>query len=318
LRDTTHDSRLMLVLVPDDELRALQNALVNEGFLINVYMNITQAMAQIYQDPPNAILLSSKVEGWKEFLQQMKSDTILGHLPLMVLLHADMIDFLPTLETLPFDDFVIFPAQPREVPFRLGILIDRTHRALDANPLTRLPGNYSITLEIEKLITGKSPFGLGYIDLDNFKAFNDRYGFSRGDEAIRMTARILTNVVRGISGSRGFVGHVGGDDFVFIVAPEILEECCRQIVSNFEMVGNILTDEEDRKRGYFESFDRKGNRQVFPLLSVSIAAINSSITAIEHPGEAAAIAGELKKEVKKLEGSNYLINRRSRAGSLRS
>jgi len=182
---------------------------------------------------------------------------------------------------------------------------------LDANPLTRLPGNYTIMATIQKTIWQKEKAALCYLDLDNFKAFNDRYGFARGDDAIRMTARVITNVSQRLSPSESFVGHVGGDDFFFIVPSHVTKECCEQIIQNFDMVIPTLFDDKDRIRGYIESKDRQGNPRRFPLVSLSISVIDLKNTAINHPGEASAIAGELKKEVKKIKGSNYMVNRRS-------
>ena len=162
---------------------------------------------------------------------------------------------------------------------------------------------------IQKTVQQKSKSALCYLDLDNFKAFNDRYGFARGDEALRMTARIITNVARKMHAD-SFVGHVGGDDFFFIIPSHLIKECCEQIIQNFDLVIPTLMNDEDRVRGYIESKDRKGKLQRFPLLSLSIAVIDLNITRIDHPGEVSATAGELKKAVKKLNGSNYLINRR--------
>ena len=135
-------------------------------------------------------------------------------------------------------------------------------------------------------------------------------GFASGDEAIRMPARIVTNVVNKASNSEGFVGHIGGDDFFFIVPAHLAQQCCAQIIENFDLVITTLIDDEDRARGFIESKDRQGNPQRFPMLSASIGVIDLTITSIDHPGRASAIAGELKKAVKKREGSNFMVNRR--------
>jgi len=212
---------------------------------------------------------------------------------------------------LPCDDLIIYPACKEEVLLRVQLREAHSTLDLDANPLTRLPGNYTIIATIQKTLLKEEDFALCYLDLDNFKAFNDRYGFARGDEAIRMTARIITNVTHRMSHSDSFVGHVGGDDFFFIVRSNVAVECCEQVIQHFDMVIPTLINEEDRIRGYIESTDRKGNPQRFPLLSVSIAVIDLAITQVEHPGSASAIAGELKKVVKKKKGSNYMIDRRN-------
>ena len=127
---------------------------------------------------------------------------------------------------------------------------------------------------------------------------------------MRMTGRIVTNVINKTSRSDGFVGHIGGDDFFFIVPTHLAKQCCQQIIENFDLVITTLIDDKDKDRGFIESKDRKGNPQRFPILSASIAVIDLTITTINHPGEASAIAGELKKAVKKQEGSNFMINRR--------
>ena len=143
--------------------------------------------------------------------------------------------------------------------------------------------------------------------------FNGRFilgGLLRRDEALRMTGRIVTNVMNKASNSDGFLGRIGGDDFFFIVPAHLAERCCKQIIENFDLVITTLIDNDDKDRGFIESKDRKGNQQRYPMLSGSIAVIDLTITTINHPGEASAIAGELKKAVKKQAGSNFMINRR--------
>ena len=287
-------------------------SLLNEnGYFAYESSDALSAMAQIYNDPPDIILLATDMDSWDSFLTQFKNDPVYGHLLLMLVTERARLGFLlESVESLPLDDILFDDSSLPEVLLRIRIKEIHGNVYLDANPLTRLPGNYSIMASIQDCIDGKKKFGLAYLDIDNFKAFNDKNGFARGDDMIRMTARILTNVVKRLSTKDGFVGHIGGDDFVFIVPSESIEEACRQVIQNFDLVSSTLSDDDDRLRGFIETEDRQGKMQKFPLPTISISVIDSAITEITHPGEASAMASEIKKVVKKLPGSNYMINRR--------
>lgn len=289
----------------------VRQVLSDEGYFVYDYSDANAAFAHIYNEPPDIMLVSTKTGGWEDFMTRIKNDSVYKHLPLILLTTQEAFPSLLAIPNLSCDDVLSLPACPEEVLLRVRLREDHAIFDLDANPLTRLPGNYTIMANIHDAIWQKSDSALCYLDLDNFKAFNDRYGFARGDDAIRMTARILTNVVRRMSHSDSFVGHVGGDDFLFIIPSCLCKECCEQIIQNFDLVIPTLINDEDRVRGYIESFDRKKTPQRFPLLSVSIAVIDLNFTRLKHPGEASAIAGELKNTVKKLRGSNYMINRRT-------
>ncbi|HBW17352.1 MAG TPA: diguanylate cyclase response regulator [Desulfovibrio sp.] len=209
------------------------------------------------------------------------------------------------------DDFVLLPATVVELRARLELAMLRATRTLDANPLTHLPGNTSILLDIQTRIDRGEDFGLGYADLDNFKAFNDKYGFSRGDEALMMTARIIVNTVRAVaSGSSSFVGHVGGDDFVFMLPAALMESACRTIVSRFDAIVPSFYDDDDRARGCIVSTDRQGDVRTFPLMAISIAVVFNHEGCLQHAGEASHRAGQMKKKAKSMPGSSYALDRR--------
>jgi len=289
----------------------IRNILDLEGFFVYDYTDPQAAFAHIYNEPPDIMLVSTKINGWQKFMVQTKNDSVYKHLPLILLTEKKMLKEVLSCPDLACDDFLLCPTTAEEVLLRVRIRDIHATSYLDANPLTRLPGNYTIMATIQKTIWDDKDYALCYLDLDNFKAFNDRYGFARGDEAIRMTAKVITNVVHRMSQADNFVGHVGGDDFFYIVPTEVYQACCEQIIQDFNLVIPLLINDEDRIRGYIESVDRRGNPSRFPLLSLSIAVIDLSFTNIEHPGEAASIAGELKKSVKKLPGSNYMVDRRN-------
>jgi GGDEF domain-containing protein len=141
-----------------------------------------------------------------------------------------------------------------------------------------------------------------YIDVNNFKPYNDAYGFARGDEVLRMVARIMSNTVKE-SHDSGFVGHIGGDDFVFIVPFEHAERVCKIIIDSFSIIASDLFCDEDKARGYYVGKDRKGEAQQFPLLGISIAVVPTENPVMQHPGKVTEVAAELKKLAKKSNAS---------------
>ena len=181
---------------------------------------------------------------------------------------------------------------------------------LDASPLTRLPGN----IAIEQVLQGKmalgEKFALCYIDLDDFKAFNDRYGYARGSELIKITGEIIYRTKDECGDPDDFVGHIGGDDFVLITAPDNVEAVCQAIIAAFDSVVPGYYDPEDRARGYIEGTDRYGVTRRFPLMSISIAVVTDARRNFSTPLQIAQVASEIKDYVKSLPGSNYLVDRR--------
>lgn len=210
------------------------------------------------------------------------------------------------------EDYLTTSFRNEELANRISLCVNRFFRALDPNPLTRLPGNTSILREIQAGLDLGKDVAISYLDIDNFKAFNDRYGFARGDEALRMTARILSNVVKDYKSEDAFVGHVGGDDFVFIVPSASIDEACKRVIASFDSIIPSLYEEDDRKKRCINSKDRAGKKQTFPLMSASIAVVTNEEKKLSHYGEVSEIASQLKKQAKKNPGSNYVLDRRKK------
>ncbi|TLM65250.1 MAG: diguanylate cyclase [Deltaproteobacteria bacterium] len=181
---------------------------------------------------------------------------------------------------------------------------------LDASPLTRLPGNIAIEQVLKDKMTRGEKFALCYIDLDDFKAFNDRYGYARGSELIKITGEIIYRTKDECGDPGDFVGHIGGDDFVLITSPDNVEAVCRAIIAAFDRAVPDLYDTDDRARGYVEGTDRYGVTRRFPLMSISIAVVTDARRDFKSPLEIAQVATEIKDYVKSLPGSNYLVDRR--------
>ena len=182
---------------------------------------------------------------------------------------------------------------------------------LDASPLTRLPGN----IAIEQVLKGKmlydEKFALCYIDLDDFKAYNDKYGYARGSELIKLTGEIIYRAKDDHGDPGDFVGHIGGDDFVLITSPDNVETVCQAIIDAFDAAVPAHYHADDRARGYIEGTDRYGVTRRFPLMSISIAVVSDARRNFTSPLEIARVATEIKDYVKSLPGSNYLVDRRT-------
>ncbi|OPY86151.1 MAG: Methyl-accepting chemotaxis protein CtpH [Syntrophaceae bacterium PtaU1.Bin231] len=175
---------------------------------------------------------------------------------------------------------------------------------LDASPLTRLPGNLAIEKEIGERRAAGRLFALCHIDLDNFKPFADKYGYAWGSEVIKEVAQILSSSLDPVAGD--FVGHIGGDDFVLIAAPDRAEAIGRRLVADFDARVLRFFSEEDRKQGFCIAKDRKGVVQPFPLVTITVAMVTDDGSRFESPHEMARKAAELKEFAKTLPGSNFV------------
>ena len=179
-------------------------------------------------------------------------------------------------------------------------------RNLDASPLTGLPGNRAIEREIEKRLAAKKTFSLCQVDLDNFKAFADRFGYAWGSEVIKDVGRMLAERQKAAASPDIFVGHIGGDDFVIIATPARALALSREIVAGFEARIGKFYPEEDRERGYFIARDRQGVQQQFPLVTVTISIVTDNGTRFRDPLEMAEAAAHLKAYGKTIPGNNYV------------
>ncbi|MBU6427392.1 MAG: HAMP domain-containing protein [Cyanobacteria bacterium REEB65] len=181
----------------------------------------------------------------------------------------------------------------------------------NANPLTKLPGNLCIEAEVSRRLELNEPLALLYIDLDHFKAFNDKFGFEAGDRVIEFTAEVIRDAVGVVDHPGDFIGHVGGDDFVIITSPLVADRLCREIIRRFDADITQFYPLTDRDRGYFVSVDRQGTRRQFPLCSVSIGVVSNEQRHIPDYLALSSLAAEVKKVAKAQEGSSYVRDRRA-------
>ena len=246
----------------------------------------------------------------REFCKAIKKDTLLQHIPVIMLTgKGETKDRIGGIEA-GVDDYMVKPFAPDELLARIKMIMRRTIRSLDASPLTHLPGNTSIMEELQLNIESGKDFAIGYADLDKFKAYNDVYGFEKGDEVIKSLARVLLKCVRAKAGDHAFIGHIGGDDFVFIVDDNMADEICEDIIQEFDALIPSFYSEKDYQQGYILGKDRQGNEQKFGLLAVSIGIVSNVHQKITHVAQIGEIGAELKKFAKSKEGSHYVRDQR--------
>jgi diguanylate cyclase (GGDEF)-like protein len=189
-------------------------------------------------------------------------------------------------------------------------LIKMKERAENANPLTKLPGNIVIHEEIYNRIQKNNKFTVIYCDLDNFKAFNDKYGIAKGDEAIKLTADVFKNALKLKGGPNDFLGHEGGDDFILITTPERAQNIADSIIKEFDKNVRELYSDEDRTQGYIIAHGRDDIVRKFPIMTISLAGISNANRTISSYGEVTNIAAEIKKKAKAIEGSVFVVDQR--------
>ena len=306
------------VLVADDDpdLRdILRSIMEGEGFTVIEAPDGQAALHAIHAQPPDLLILDYMMPGLTgpQVCEQLKRDALLQHIPIIMLTgKGELQDKVTGIEA-GADDYLVKPFEPQELIVRARMVLRRTAQELEANPLTRLPGNRSIQQALESRLASGRPFAVCYADLNHFKSFNDHYGFKRGDEAIQRTAQVLLEASRQHGSAKDFVGHIGGDDFIVITGAEHAEALCQAIVREFEAMSPSLHDEADRARGYFLHTDRRGQELRVPLLAVSIALVTNEHHPLEHPGHIAKISAELKAYAKQSERSTYIRERRTKS-----
>lgn len=191
-------------------------------------------------------------------------------------------------------------------------IIDLLYTNRKVSPLTGLPGNVQIQAEMKKRLLNKEIFAILYIDLDNFKAYNDVYGFSNGDEIIKFTAKVISKYAHNVENSDNFVGHIGGDDFVAIVSKTDYDKICQEIIIEFDTGVENFYSKADVSRGYVEIENRRGILEQFPLTTISIAVVEVDSEVFKSPLEIGEVGAQVKHRAKSIMGSAYVINRRKR------
>jgi len=261
---------------------------------------------------PDIVILDIMMPGIDgiEVCRLMRENASTRNIPVIMLTAKTQIkDKLVGMES-GADDYVTKPFDPIELLARIEMHIRRYLRESDMSPITELPGNKAIEQELDERLESGNEFALCYVDLDDFKAYNDYYGFHAGSEVIRMTGRLLSEAVKAKGGQDDFLGHVGGDDFIILTSMENAEPISKEIISRFDERIPSYYQQEDLEKRYIVSVDRRGYVMKFPVMTVSISIVHNEYGKIVDAGHIGRIAAELKKYAKDLEGSVYVFDRR--------
>jgi diguanylate cyclase (GGDEF)-like protein len=308
-------SERVLVVDDDEDIRTvLRVTLELAGFSVTTAADGHDALELARAEPPDVVLLDvmmPRMDGL-EVLTRLRADARTSHVPvLLVTARAQSQDAVDGLQK-GADDYITKPFDPDEVAARVQAAIRRADQVRARNPLTGLPGNERILTELTGRLEQATPTALLYVDLNDFKPYNDHYGFLRGDSALRALGSLLAGIRQELDDEQAFVGHVGGDDFVVVVRPDLAEQVARTICERFDELAPSLYDPDDRDAGSIEVADRRGVAQRYGLLSLSIGIATTDRGEFEHHGELVEVATEMKRYAKtrRADGSEYAMDRR--------
>lgn len=306
------------ILVVDDEehiRRILKYQLEKNGYRAFCAEDGRKGLAMAREVSPDLIILDlmmPMMDGF-EVCTRLKEDFQTGHIPIIMLTaRSEMGDKLKGLEN-GANDYLVKPYSNEELLLRVKNVLDWGQKQKDANPLTGFSGNKAIEKELSLLLNRDQSFAFLYIDIDNFKAYNDYYGYQKGDQSILFLADIIKETVESMGNKEDFIGHIGGDDFVVITSLEKSDRVAKRIIDEFDKGSLILMDEEDIRRGYLEIKDRLGRENRVPLMSLTVALVENSGESMKHFAQVSDIASELKKYGKKMRGS-VLVRERRQSG----
>lgn len=305
--------KTVVVIAPDISIKGIVGNLLGDAYRTVSFNNIQSSLDYIYNSIPDLLIISIAADDSATvgLLNDLKGDPIFGGLPVLAILE-DNFPFVGW-DRLLIDDYVKRSHLESEIPARAGLCIERAERVVEINPLTRLPGNIAIIKQIQRRLDRGEIFAVAYADLDHFKPFNDRYGFSRGDEVLKMLGRLILNIVKARQPQDSFIGHIGGDDFLFIVGADIAADTANDIIENFDRIVPTFYDAENRAKRCIESVDREGKARTFPITSLSIGIVTNKSRPYTHYGEMTEVASEMKKYAKRFEGSCCKTDRRKGA-----
>jgi GGDEF domain-containing protein len=243
-------------------------------------------------------------------VRRLKSDAFTAIVPVTALAAAHHPERVQAWFASGADAVITGIFAPAEQRSRLEAMLVRTERDVSVHPSTRLPGTTEIEREIRRRLESNQEFAVCYADLDHFKEFNDRYSYYEGDRVIYILSRVLHDVVKGLLGPRGFVGHIGGDDFIFIIPAEDISPVCTEILEVFDALIPLQYNDQDRRAGYFFGKDRRGQLHRVPLMTLSIGIVTNRHRRFAHPAQVSELATEMKSYAKTLPGSVFVVDRR--------
>ena len=274
--------------------------------------NADELMSVALRGRPRVVVLDARsdLQLVVDACRRVKADSYTGVVPCVMIAGSGGGEFRAAFES--GADEVVRPQDDHsETSIRLASMLRRSDRDLTVHPSTRLPGTVEIEAEVQGRLTTGRLFAMCYADLDHFKEFNDRYSYYDGDRVIRILAKILHDVVKGMCRETGFVGHIGGDDFIFVIPAADIAPVCSEIIFVFDSLIPYQYSEQDRRAGYFFGKDRRGQLHRVPLMTVSIGVVTNERRSFTHAAQVSELATEMKSYAKTLPGSVYAVDRRS-------
>lgn len=301
-----------LILVADDDEDIVRFVEVNlrlEGFEVVTALDGEQALEAAFDAVPDLALLDvmmPKLDG-VDVVERLRSDPRTRHISIIMLTAKSMSADKVVGLTAGADDYMTKPFDPVELVARVRSTLRRTRESRDLNPLTHLPGNLQVQAEVTRRLAAGEPTSLLYVDIDNFKPFNDYYGFVRGDECLKLLADTLVEAVGG-TGHDDFVGHIGGDDFLVVASADEPVPIAEKVIALWDRRVLDHYDAEDRDRGYIEVPDRHNDIHRFEPMSLSIGIVTTSERDLKAHWEAIETAAALKERAKRKVGSAYELD----------
>ena len=306
-------AKILIVDDSESQLDVINVALTQAGHRITVAQDGEEAWQKLKGGVPDLVIADVEMPklGGLELIEKMNRDPLLHTIP-VILMSGSRVKLKDRVVGLRSgsDDYILKPFEAEELIARIEAMLRRQEISLDANPLTHLPGNSSILRLIEQRILSQEPFVVLYVDLNDFKGYNDSYGFFKGDEVLLFTARTLMSAVDKVSEGKDFAGHVGGDDFVLVSVPERAVPLCEAIISEFDKGVREFYTAGDIKQGYVKGKDRRGAQVDHPIVSIVVAVVTNQRRKLTQVGQVSQIAAELKRYAKMLGKSRYVIDRR--------
>jgi len=306
--------RNILIITPDTTLKEVLNFCFDGwGYEVFLWKEYTDDIASIKKILPDVVVIdihSARQEDLK-ICEALKDDPLTSSIPVITLIDKRHLKTQLLNLKHGIDDYLIKPPDPLDLRVRIEMAIRRAQYNLYSSPLTGLPGGRIIEEKLKEKIDSNSDFSFGYIDIDNFKYFNDVYGYIKGDGIIMHTAYLLYNTIRKFGNRSDFIGHIGGDDFVFMTTSDKYESICKNFIMMFDKIMPFHYSQQDREQKFVIARDRTHKMKKIPLVSVSIGIVNNNSNhGIDSVIEVNDKIAQLKKYLKKIEGSTYMIDRR--------
>ncbi|HJS42005.1 MAG TPA: diguanylate cyclase [Gemmatimonadales bacterium] len=267
---------------------------------------------RVLRSLPTLVVVDAESAGDEgmELCSRLKSDPYLAIVPLAVVINRHATEAVRRWFAAGADEVITPLFEPGEQAGRLDALVTRAQRDVAVNPSTRLPGTTEIERALRQRMERGELFAVCYADLDHFKEYNDRYSYYDGDRVIYLLSRILHDVVRGMVGEAGFVGHIGGDDFIVVIPIESIGPVCTEVLNVFDTLVPYQYNEQDRRAGYYFGKDRRGQLHRVPLMTLSIGVVTNKHRRFTHPAQVSEAATEMKSYAKTQAGSIYVVDRR--------